>query len=581
MDNYIKNKKWVKETSEYSNTKAALENLFILQEEQISVNEIEKDPKYPRVESVVNFLNRSGIENLVVKLNENELKKVPFPCLAQIVETDNKNPKNGQARFVVLNSFDNDGCNYLDPKIGWVQKEAGTFLNISTGVFVLVSKSEDGVGNKANNLADGSSPDTNIFPVWLVVTIFFILAIGYALGGKADLLGKLAFLLNLGGIALSLLLIQEQYSLNNNTASKLCGILSLKGKSSDSCSEVINSKASKVFGIKFSDIGFLFFGFIVMIMLLNTTSFSGTEASLSLTRLLITAAIPFTIFSVFYQGIIIKKWCAFCIWVQMIIWANFILFFVFNFKGYELGFLTNGYSITIIFAALLILIIWRLTGKNYSLNNSLSETEKKLFVYENDTVVFNGLLKDEKSVPFSTNEYDIILGNQDSKNTLLIYTNPLCPSCRIVHQYIDEILKREQQYFRIVIRFLVAEIAENDFSKSPKNPATALAIAALQIYRCERSSEDKIEFLRVMRDIYSVENINGISVGKWIFGRVGTINNKEYIEKALRNHKNVATEAGIENTPTVYINGIYYKYGILYLKNILNNVYLLKEEVAG
>ena len=136
----VKSKKWVKESTEYSNTKVALENLFIIQGEQIPVNEIERDPKYPRIESIVNFLNRNGIENLVVELGEDSLRKIPFPCLAQIIETDDKNLEKGQVRFVVLNSLNGRLCNYLDSKKGWVEIEVDTFLDISTGIFVLVSK---------------------------------------------------------------------------------------------------------------------------------------------------------------------------------------------------------------------------------------------------------------------------------------------------------------------------------------------------------------------------------------------------------------------------------------------------------
>ena len=322
-----------------------------------------------------------------------------------------------------------------------------------------------------------------------------------------------------------------------------------------------------------------FFGFIVMVLILNTTSYPGTELSLGLIKLLNTAALPFTFFSLFYQGVVIKKWCALCVWTQIIIVVNFILS-LFLIEGFNVDFLFNGYPVSIIFTLLLVFIIWKLIRKNYSLSNSLMDTEQKLYVYENDTVVFNGLLKEEKSVPLSTNEYDIVLGNPDSENILLIYTNPLCPSCRKAHQYIDQILKRNQRYFRIVIRFLVAEISENDFTKSPDNLDTALAVSAFQIYRREKSSKDKLGFLKIMEEIYSMETINEKSIDKWISERVGTIDGLEYIEKALRNHKRVAVDNGIEDTPTIYINGIYYRYGILYLKNILNNAYRLKEEVA-
>jgi len=87
------------------------------------------------------------------------------------------------------------------------------------------------------------------------------------------------------------------------------------------CNTVLNDKASKVFGwFGWADVGFVYFtgGFLFLLLNLN-------EQSLSLLAILSALSVPYPLFSIYYQGFVLKKWCPMCLGIQLILIIEFIL----------------------------------------------------------------------------------------------------------------------------------------------------------------------------------------------------------------------------------------------------------------
>jgi len=81
-----------------------------------------------------------------------------------------------------------------------------------------------------------------------------------------------------------------------------------------SCDDVINSKYSKLFGIPVEILGLLYYGIIAVsysLFIFNPeyTTFHTITITLAIT---ITAFL-FSIYSIFVQAILLKKWCMWCI----------------------------------------------------------------------------------------------------------------------------------------------------------------------------------------------------------------------------------------------------------------------------
>jgi uncharacterized membrane protein len=99
------------------------------------------------------------------------------------------------------------------------------------------------------------------------------------------------------------------------------------------CYAVMNSPAAKLMGrIPMADLGVLYFsgGIILIGFSVVNPYFFDQIFLLSILNLL---TLPYTFFSVTYQGFIIKKWCPLCLIVQLTFWLEFFYFFSFLTAG--------------------------------------------------------------------------------------------------------------------------------------------------------------------------------------------------------------------------------------------------------
>jgi len=99
------------------------------------------------------------------------------------------------------------------------------------------------------------------------------------------------------------------------------------------CSAVMKSPAARLFGlIPMADIGAVYFsGGIILIC------FSSVHPhffhSIFLLALLNLLTLPYTIFSVVYQAAVVKRWCAFCLIIQLLFWLELWQFYPFLAAG--------------------------------------------------------------------------------------------------------------------------------------------------------------------------------------------------------------------------------------------------------
>jgi len=97
------------------------------------------------------------------------------------------------------------------------------------------------------------------------------------------------------------------------------------------CRRVIDSPAGKIFGvIHTADLGVLYFGGSLLVLMFTAFSpdFYFHVVLLGGLNLL---TLPYTLFSVLYQAVKVRKWCALCLIVQAVFWMEFWQFFPFLF----------------------------------------------------------------------------------------------------------------------------------------------------------------------------------------------------------------------------------------------------------
>ena len=138
----------------------------------------------------------------------------------------------------------------------------------------------------------------------LCFRIFFVI-------GEGNVSLVVLFVLYVAGLFTSLLLLLKTHGFHNRMLDRFCG----NNSEGDDCLAVIGSKRAFLIGeISWSDIGIIYF--LTLIMMLLVFPFDGNEAIFMWSAFL---ALPYPVFSVYYQWKVIRSWCRLCLMVQLIL----------------------------------------------------------------------------------------------------------------------------------------------------------------------------------------------------------------------------------------------------------------------
>ena len=130
----------------------------------------------------------------------------------------------------------------------------------------------------------------------------------------------LLLLVNLVGIYICYLLVLKQLHIQSRYADKICTLFS-----QSDCNNVLESDAAKLFGIfGWSEIGLGYFIANMLILLF-------LPHLLPYLVIINNLALPYTVWSVWYQKVKARQWCPLCLIVQILLWCIFIVNLVFGY----------------------------------------------------------------------------------------------------------------------------------------------------------------------------------------------------------------------------------------------------------
>ncbi len=92
------------------------------------------------------------------------------------------------------------------------------------------------------------------------------------------------------------------------------------------CQKVLNSPAGRILGIPMADLGVIYFGGGIITLLTHFANPLPLPVFFLL-ALLNLSTLPYTLFSVLYQGLAVRRWCTLCLRVMVLFWVEFFLFF--------------------------------------------------------------------------------------------------------------------------------------------------------------------------------------------------------------------------------------------------------------
>ena len=429
-------------------------------------NTLQQHPDYPSVLSLGDSLKKWGVNNVALKVEPEKLPELPFPCIAH-VKTDGGD-------FIIVDAVVQNRVQCTDWKGKTFFVPLEDFTASWTGVVMLFEKSRHS-GEKDYNKNLRKERAATLFSYGLLFLPFLLGAFAIVILALSEVpdFNIWGFSLNLflkaTGIIVSVLLLWHEVDRYNPLLQQIC----TAGKKVN-CDAVLDSKAAKIFSwLSWSEVGFFYFtgGFLALLF-----AGSQTVSIITILAYLNVLALPYTLFSVFYQWRVGKQWCPLCLLVQALLVSEFIVSLLTG----SLNVLQLTFADLALFVPAFILpvALWYALKPQLLAAQQGKRTFKQLQRIKYNPETFNALLQKQQQLTVATDGLGVTLGNPQTETSLVKVCNPYCGPCARAHKIIDELLQNNPVKVQIIftatndekdaralpVKHLLAIAAKNDES---------------------------------------------------------------------------------------------------------------------
>ncbi len=476
-------------------------------------------PEFPSMVSISDALAEWQVPNMAVRLQAAQLKEIPLPSLAYI------NTRGGI--LAPLKSVTHDTVEWLDTKKGWQKDSLSDFEQKWNGITLLLEPNGESGEQRYSERVEGQYV-TSVRTPFLIAGAVVCLAIAFGLNWNflqsAGLSFGVLLAVKLFGMIVSGLLLWQSLDADNPFLQNICHL-----GSQGNCNGILQSKASKISSwLSWSEVGFVYFtgGFFGLLFALTSGNFS----LVAYLALLSMVALPYTIYSVWYQRFVAKEWCTLCMLVQITLWGeNAILF---TYSG-EFAWVLKSESLALLALAFLMpTLIWILIKKPLTEALQLFDVQRELQkVKFNENYIRATFGSQTKMPPIFEDMQTAAIGNLDAPHVVTVVTNPLCGPCSRLHGEINHLVESDKN-FKCQFVFL--------------GPAKAWQIASgfLSATTTDRKVLMDSWYSNIQQDAEKWIGINKVEV------------NPHEVNPQVRLHGRWSELAGVTGTPTVYVNGV-------------------------
>jgi|GEM_PF-1101222 len=542
----MKNSKWIAQNSKDENGFAILINLIKILKLPVATETIleviRNTDEYPKITSLSKALKVWKVDNMIVKLEPENLDEIPLPAIAFMHNASNNK---GDGYYVMISEINNEQITYLDTEKGYITEIKDAFCSKWSGITLLISvtATSGDVNYKKNKKKRFVKKIKKSFiysslGILLITILFF--------GANKEYLPNLwipIFSIKILGTIICIILLK--YTLGNDSTliDLVCNLNKKTQTNSDCTANILDSPVSKIYGIiSVSEVGLLYFigGIFTIILGLFSNNISATLAILGVLNLL---ALPYTFFSIYYQAKVLKKWCKLCVSIQIILWLESILFFYF-WKNYTVSFGFLNFATTL-FGLLLPALIWVLLRSGVGLLDKISALKEEILILHNNPAFFESEVKKGRFISQKSLESEVIIGSPKSEHIFTVITNPFCSACRASQNKLEELINKLGDNIKMVIHFaketninIDQELKklEKAFENSETKEIYIKIYGKKKYWQSNFENEfDKIElknnllaqlvsiynsdgldlFLKAMNDLYTIDVENSKAVKKW------------------------------------------------------------------
>lgn len=482
-------------------------------------DQLEKHPDYDSLLAFSDVLDRFNVPNAAYKLSYDQLVDVPVPFIAHLKDR----------KFGVVTTFGEN-----EVKISHDRWNGKTFpteeFKKQYGGSVLVAEKDETSG-EAGFDQKHRAEIINSLRMPVVATGGLLILVGILLLHSAFLSSltipiALLTLFKTAGLTTSVLLLMQSIDANNPLIHKLCG-----GDSNKDCNAILSSKAAKVNQyLSWSEVGFFYFAGSWLALLFTSGHFAVVQ-TLAILNIL---ALPYTVYSIYYQWRVAKQWCIFCCTVQALLWLEFFAFIPYL-HSLILPNLTESANLLMGMAAPL--LGWILVKPYLLQAKQITPLKKQLRVFKYNKDLFNKLLNEEIKYALLNAENSLTIGNRDAEHTITMVSNPYCQPCAKAHKALDEwLVNRPDIKLQVIF----------STSNNEKDKKTEVATHLMNLQKLNNNATLK----KALDDWYDQKQKD---YGAWAnVHHAATIIN---MHNELEAQKEWCKMVEIKGTPTLFLNG--------------------------
>jgi len=238
-------------------------------------------------------------------------------------------------------------------------------------------------------------------------------------------------------------------------------------------------------------------------------------------------SLPYPVYSVYYQGFVLKKWCPLCLGVQVLLITEFVLllpqfsnlhFSIFAIPGFILTFLVIG-----IVYILLIMYLREKTSNELNFYKNLG--------FKKNPNVLRSLLSNQNHYEIPVTSTSLLFGAKAS-SMITAFLSLNCSHCARAFEKIKEILQSEA---KVSVNLI---LVTND----------SKILNALYQYNAQNKSKEALELLETW---YSTDPYSRSRVSE----NLCVIEDSDFLKDVSNENLRLFKECNVLGTPTFFING--------------------------
>lgn len=410
----------------------------------ITVEEtLKRHPDFPSLSSLSDALTIWSVEHAPLRLSTIEqLRDLPLPFVAHLRQQG--------GWFRLITDVQDDSVVYWDSITGRGRQSLAQFKQVWDGIVLIAERKEESGKQELDINWQTHRRDKLRKPILYGTAFLSIGALVMLLHAYTLNIFQLSWgLTKVLGLCLSIALLAKQLGIQSNVVNQLCKI-----GSKTNCQSLLDSPGAKLWGwLSWAEVGTVYFATTLGTWLLSPTNL--------LISVLALFALPYILFSVYYQAKIAQIWCPLCLGVQGILLTEGLLSLASIFKLTHTNTIIVNDCLIFTIVGSVVLMSWLLIKPLLISSLKMSVEHDKVLSFKRDIKVFNTLLDNTKQMTALPKTLrPIWLGKNNAEYVLTFVTNPYCNHCAKKHQQVLDLMAK-QQNIAVRIVFLVVNSRED------------------------------------------------------------------------------------------------------------------------